>query len=1184
MRVFTKRKIQLLFIIGLLLFSLLGFSQTVTNPSNSYLPNINPPSPEAFAITEYGKNGVTEYTGKLNLSIPIYNYTVGQLSLPINLNYSGAGVKVNDIATWTGINWNLTPSGVISRRVNDFADEGNHSRKYINLDHLLNNASDLCAPYSQEYIDLSNFGDVYDTETDVFNFSFGSYSGSFYLDENYSPVYIENEHEIKIELDGSQATNKEKLRQSKTFIITTPDGVKYYFGGIATEYTRMVSGNIHNTVDANTGFYLFKIEHPINGIINFYYKENVTTKIIDLHTVYSCQAGTSNGTILYTDPYTSLNLRLMVVNPIVLSKITSDHNNIEIDFNTTQYINHNFTSTLDNIEIKNGTTFLKSIDFTYGAKKKESQLQNDFTTASRFFLEKVEINKNLDLIGNKYELYSMEYNHPFDLPERLSTGQDLSGYYNGRDTNETLIASPPNYTVIYNSFLADRYPLFSKASLGALTKITYPTKGFSKFEYESVSAREKKMVTYSNEAGYNGTSHIPTWPGETDAFGNQNVVFPPVFKDQRCVIKMITEQNTGEGGNTATHGLRASLTITDVTPNLPLPLPLPTIITQSFGQVNESEWFHHFDFLKDHSYTFEFKVLGGNPSSQYNDLINARFEFEIHEGYNNVEGLGVRLKRQSDFSQENVSTNVKRYYYQNITLDDTYPTPEILHMPRTSYEWDTNANANSGVGVFPNNYPEGLSPDKSILHSEPANKYFNASNGEFYDVVSISYGGDHFENGGTEKYFTYMGETAAARVPLYNDGCWNAAIASAPDQMDCGVPGFDPLKAIHFVYLNYKTTETTDNSALNGRLIGERNYKKINNQLSKISEKIYEYEINENLQKKVTNFIGKNIFGRILNLSYCGIPVQNTPARQSLVDFYMAYYHINCFNFKLNKVITKEYIDPVPLTVYQPMYESDLGILDPIETDTSTLEAAYKKITNTQNYTYGTLKGLPTAITSSTSENTVENKTINTYINTPANLSLLPAGQAALYTSLLAQNRVESPVQTQQYKNTELLSTQRTLFNNFTINSIIKILPEKIQVSKGDLTINPLEDKAIFYNYDARFNPVVMGYKDGLKTRYMYNNDDMVVAKIENYTGTTTNFPIIKGNIAGETPCDLHQAYPNSFVTVFMYNLETKKLIQTTDFNCRDTFYIYDALHRLQQIKDHDGNVIKEFDNNYRPQ
>jgi hypothetical protein len=287
---------------------------------------------------------------------------------------------------------------------------------------------------------------------------------------------------------------------------------------------------------------------------------------------------------------------------------------------------------------------------------------------------------------------------------------------------------------------------------------------------------------------------------------------------------------------------------------------------------------------------------------------------------------------------------------------------------------------------------------------------------------------------------------------------------------------------------------------------------------------------------------------------------------------------VKSFAFNLKETRKTEYIDPIPMSLYTPLIDSDLIFSVMYNPEIAALEANYKKIVTTQTFEYGALKGLPTVITSSTSDTNTVNKTINTYVNSVSNLTGLPANQSTLYTSLLALNRVDSPIQTQQFQNTELLSTQRTLFKNWTIGSTTKILPEKIQISKG---IQPLEDKAFFYNYDSQFNPVVMGYKDGTKTRYIFNSDGLVVAKIENYTGTDTTFPLITGNIDNAS-CNLQTQYPNALVTVFNYNLITRKLIKITDSNCRNTFYEYDNLQRLKFIKDHEGNILKEFDHNYK--
>ena len=273
-------KYRNLLIILVLFFKTISYSQNSHNTTgnNSFLPNLTPPSPQSYQFTEFGKNSINEFSGKINISIPIYNYSAGNLNLPISLNYSGAGVKVNDISSNTGINWTLTTGGVINRIVNDGPDEVLFptSRKYINYNSLITDASENCRPLSQYYIELARNNEVYDTEIDIWAFNFSGYSGKFYLDEDFNPVYIENENEIKIEIIGTGTTNAEKIRNNNTFLITTPDGVKYYFGGNACEATNVFSGHRGISQVANTSFYLYKIQHPVSGEIIFEYQNNST--------------------------------------------------------------------------------------------------------------------------------------------------------------------------------------------------------------------------------------------------------------------------------------------------------------------------------------------------------------------------------------------------------------------------------------------------------------------------------------------------------------------------------------------------------------------------------------------------------------------------------------------------------------------------------------------------------------------------------------------------------------------------------------------------------------------------------------------------------------------------------------------------------------------------------------------
>lgn len=75
--------------------------------------NISSPDVEAFQ--KVNMVPVSNYTGRINLSIPFYEIKVGNISIPISLSYNSSGVKVNDMASNVGLNWSLNAGGVISK-------------------------------------------------------------------------------------------------------------------------------------------------------------------------------------------------------------------------------------------------------------------------------------------------------------------------------------------------------------------------------------------------------------------------------------------------------------------------------------------------------------------------------------------------------------------------------------------------------------------------------------------------------------------------------------------------------------------------------------------------------------------------------------------------------------------------------------------------------------------------------------------------------------------------------------------------------------------------------------------------------------------------------------------------------------------------------------------------------------
>ncbi len=443
-----------------------------------------------------------------------------------------------------------------------------------------------------------------------------------------------------------------------------------------------------------------------------------------------------------------------------------------------------------------------------------------------------------------------------------------------------------------------------------------------------------------------------------------------------------------------------------------------------------------------------------------------------------------------------------------------------------------------------------------VLYSDVTNKYcnFNSSNNGniVFKNVTISYGGDDFEQGGMHKIFSYQSNF---RIKRYR-----------PETGIVVKPEWVPLSTGITVALDEASSFEYDNwSTPSGILEREKTYSKIGSQLFKTKEVSYVYDYGK--AKRLNNLVIYKIFpGDYVDLR-CG----ETYVRPISV-FYLGVYKTYAFNHHLLSIITRDYIQPVPLSIYPTRTDIDeevIALEDP-------LENPYKKITTKQDFEYGTFKGLPTKVTMSTSESAKAKIIKNTYAN-QANTLSVSVPQMSAYQRLEVQNNIATPIQVEQFENTELLSKKRTLYKEWNSNPD-HILPEIIQTAKA---AQNLEDRIVITEYDPKGNPSLISYKDGAKTKYFYNDDNQAIVKIENYKGSTGQFTVDTSN-----PCLLiSTTYPaESFVTVYIYDAVTKLLSTTINPNCKSTFYEYDSFHRLLRIRDDQSNILQEFDNNFKTQ
>jgi hypothetical protein len=196
-----------------------------------------------LSITAFSQNksiSVNNYTGSLNVAVPLYNVTSGSLSLPVTAVYQTNGVKVKDIKSELGMNWHLVAGGEISRQVRGLPDDikkdnasnarlgwlYNTNGAKINAFTIVNdNSTTVCTDETADnnYI-TTNFSDLSDTEPDVFNVNAPGLSCQFVFDNGHIIRTIPYQ-DLKITYETDATTGA-----VFSFTVTNDKGVTYTFG------------------------------------------------------------------------------------------------------------------------------------------------------------------------------------------------------------------------------------------------------------------------------------------------------------------------------------------------------------------------------------------------------------------------------------------------------------------------------------------------------------------------------------------------------------------------------------------------------------------------------------------------------------------------------------------------------------------------------------------------------------------------------------------------------------------------------------------------------------------------------------------------------------------------------------------------------------------------------------------
>lgn len=556
--------------IAILVFTSGGlFSQTA---------KIVPAAPNAMKMTEFHAQKPNMYTGTANVSIPLHTINFDGWDLPLSLSYNATGIRPNEEAGEVGLGWVLNATGTISRTIrggddlfpgsNTTSNKGYVYNEFpINTANLGGNKYDL--GYDRKTASFPPAGSYYlhvatqnpDTQPDIFNYNFFGYSGSFTLSQQVNgPIKA-----LKITQDACKVTFNEP---AKTFVVITPQGYKGEF--TVYEKSTTFSGSLvttnrtnccgYNAVDMT---YMKTKSGRLRTITTWYLSKIISPRGQQIIFKYDLRSAANDG-ITYDPPYANgevyspyiSNTRSFgeleniqstetciqtVHEHVYLDSIISPDVKIKFLMETRDDLRRNYffapDSSIGQPKVFHRSENLKRYNgIVIKGKDPASSLNKSIALKQRYFNQQFEdqypnnqketelrwLRNRLDRVTIDDQEYQFYYeNGAKGLPNKLTTGIDHFGFYNGKDQNIRLL--PPNpvvgtcqlsdtlNTIEYNQ-LSERWVDFNYGKAGLLNKVKYPTRGWTSFEYEPHVYMPDATLTFREATGqkFAGGARIKT--------------------------------------------------------------------------------------------------------------------------------------------------------------------------------------------------------------------------------------------------------------------------------------------------------------------------------------------------------------------------------------------------------------------------------------------------------------------------------------------------------------------------------------------------------------------------------------------------------------------------------------------------------------------------------------------------
>lgn len=1140
-----------------------------------------PNSPEAAAFTKYGDVPVHMYTGNPNIGVPIYEHNGKELALPMNLTYDASGIKVEQLATQSGLGWNLNVGGRISRIVNGFPDDFNSAFPAYQtlwddevqqkmIAYIQESSHFATEQEVEDYLYFLKYvnNNKYDTQPDYFSLNVIGINDYIVFDvETRQPKTLHNPR-IKVEF-----TQNIVSKAITGWVVTGEDGTKFYFEEFeetifnGDDYFIDTSGvgtqPYGLTKNYNSSWVITKIESPNKkDTYEFEYTDlgfwqqpqpaspvqSISNNINDGNTV------SNNYPISYGNESNSLSTYF--IKQKLLSQIK--HNTKLIaSISLKSRWDLDIDSAIDEIKLYTGNIsneLYKTFTFNhsyFGDTAGYTGSHSDQLKV-RLKLDGIDITTPTSIQTMKY---SFEYDAPEDVPSRSSLAQDYMGYFNNAD-NDVLY---PAIIVGNDSYAgANRYPDFSHAKKGILTKIYYPTGGYTQLHYEPHLVNEAVEYTpgmFSSNTHLQDVYYLlQSLTGGFDASLPCDPACQEIYGSNGAPKTIEAFFDINENGV-------YEIASTTVGPNVaPVFQSAVEILKKNVALgIYEVIWSYtdgqQSIFLPAGRY--KYKIQNPNSSKTITLKVWRQEEVSNVNTYSDTglfQAAGLRIKSVENYSDYN-ELALKTSYQYTTGIDASTSSARIAFKPILAY------NSSTQVYIQPGS-SSGFGSTPGIRTFNFVNRVGSSSGGSrphigYSKVYQIQQSFDGSSSSGyTEYTFNNDGSGPNSGSGIYNDAhppFANYFITNheVGKQNEVSVYNANDIKQIQTSY-----QYTDDLFYLNKGIFIKRDlgtifkYPKI---VLDLSNGLYTYEFVEvefNCLEGTVQGLGS--FGDCNT----GVLAQPCTDGNCISDITLSGngMYITTAGGRIGhtiKVETKEFFDAeiVEKTIDNVFYGNENHYL-PKET--------------------------------STTYNTNVDKVSFSY---PSDYS------DPVYANMVAQNRLTTQISLETYKNGEKISTRKNNYN--TIGAGFQIA--NIETAKA---MNDLEDRMhLLYYSNGNIKESYQG--NNIHTVYIWGyNETYLIAKIENAnhaTMTSAQTTAITNAVnASNADIDaiseenlrtklneLRAVFPAAMVSTYTYN-PLIGVTSITDTKGYTSYFEYDGFYRLKTVKDAEGNILSKNEYNYR--